>query len=203
MGEKASLGRLKRKAYLAYHQDGIIDLLIGIAILGFGLWLFLDQPIFAYLCLLSFGSYIHIKNLITVPRFGYVRFEESKRETGLAAGVGIGLGLLTLVVVMLYLLGPDRVGFGPITFLRKFHIYVMSGIGAVVMAIFGLWSGIRRLIVYALLLITTLVVTYLLALHGSVALLFTGSTLASVGLVLLIRFVWSSRSGPGQVNHAV
>jgi hypothetical protein len=203
MAEESSLRQLKRRAYLDYHQDGIIDVLIGVAILGFGLWNWLDQPIFAFLCLFCFGSYIQLKNAITVPRFGYVRFQEGKRETGLLIGIGIGLALLALVVGILFLLGPDRVGLAPFTFLRKFHVYVMSSIGAVLMAIFGLWSGIRRLLAYALFLIAALVVTYVLDLDNSVPLLLTGSILMLVGLILMIRFIQGNPIEPEQVNHAV
>jgi hypothetical protein len=203
MTEESSLRQLKRRAYLDYHQDGIIDVLIGVAILGFGLWIRLDQPIFAFLCVFCFGSYFQLKNAITVPRFGYVRFQEGKRETGLLVGLGIGLVLLALVVGILFLLGPDRVGLAPFTFLRKFHVYVMSSIGAVLMAIFGLWSGIRRLLAYALFLIAALVITSVQDLDRSVPLLLTGSVQMLMGLILMIRFIRGNPSEPGQVNHAI
>jgi hypothetical protein len=202
MTEEDSLDKLKHRAYLAYHQDGIIDFLIGIALLGFGLWIYLDQPLFAYLCLICFGSYIQLKNVITVPRFGYVRFQEGKRETGLLIGLGIGLALLALVLVILSLIGPDLLGLAPLTFLRKFHVYVMSSIGAVIMVIFGLWSGIRRLIAYGLLLIAALVIINYLELDRSLPLLLTGTSLAFIGLVMMMRFIRRNPSEPGQVNHA-
>ena len=203
MSEKSALRLLKQRAYLAYHQDGIIDLMIGVAILGFGLWIWLDQPIFALFAFFCFGFYIQLKNAITIPRFGYVRFREAKRESGLIVGIGIGIVLLALVVGLLFLLGSDRIGLAPLTFLRKFHVYVMSSIGAVIMAIFGLWSGIRRLIAYALFLIAVLGITYLQELDGSVPLLLTGSLLMSIGLILLTRFVRENPSEPGQINHAI
>jgi len=203
MTEESSLKQLKRKAYLAYHQDGIIDMLIGVSILGFGLWNWLEQPIFAFLCLFSFGLYIQLKNAITVPRFGYVRFQEGKRETGLLVSLAIGLVLLMIVVGVLFILGPGRVGLAPFTFLRKFHVYVMSSIGAVVMAIFGLWSGIRRLIAYALFLLATLVITYYLELDSSIPLLLAGSSLMLIGLFLMMRFIRGNPTEPGQVNHAI
>jgi len=203
VAEDTSLKQLKHRAYMAYHQDGIIDVLIGVAILGFGLWINLDQPIFAFLYLFSFGVYIRLKNAITVPRFGYVRFQEGKRETRLAVGIGIGLTLLALVVGILFLLGPDRVGLAPYTFLRKFHVYVMSSIGAIIMVIFGLWSGIRRLIAYALFLTVALVITYIQELDRSVPLLLTGSFLMLIGLLLMTRFIRGNPSGPRQVNRAV
>ena len=203
MADEASIRQLKRRAYLSYHQDGIIDLLIGVSILGFGLWNYLDQPIFAFMCLLCFISYIQLKNLITIPRFGYVRFQEGKGETRLLIGIGIGLVLLLLVIGFLYLLGPDRVGLAPFTFLRKFHVYVMSGIGAIVMAMFGLWGGIHRLIAYAVFFIAALVINFFLELNHSIPLLLTGSSLALIGLVLMVRFIRRNPTEAGQVNHAL
>jgi hypothetical protein len=203
MHDGSSLKELKRRAYLAYHQDGILDFIIGVSILGFGLWIYLDQPIFAFFCIFSFSSYIQLKNIITVPRFGYVRFQEGKRETGLLIGIGIGLLLLLLVVGILYMLGPERVGYAPINFLRKFHVYVMSSIGAAVMAIFGLWSGIRRLIAYTLFLLAALVITYFQELHHSLPLLLMGSSLMLIGILLVVRFIRRNPTGPEHVNHVV
>jgi hypothetical protein len=202
MSEDSSLRQLKRRVYLDYHQDGIIDVLIGAAILGFGLWNWLSQPIFAYIILICFGSYIQLKNTITVPRFGYVQFKEGKREIGLLIGIGIGLVLLALVIGILYLLGPDRVGLFPIAFLRKFHVFVMGGIGAVLMTIFGLWGGIRRLIAYALLLVATLAITYWLEINGGIALILTGGCLMLVGLFLMLRFIITNPIPSGEANHA-
>ena len=201
MPANSSLNQLKRKAYLAYHQDGIIDILIGATILGFALWILLDNTIFTFMGLLSFSNYVNLKNTITVPRFGYVRFQETKRQTALAIGLAIGMLLLLLVVGILFLLGPERIALAPVTFLRKFHVYVMSGIGAVVMAIFGLWSGIRRLTAYALVLIAALGVSFLLEVNGGITLLVMGGLVLLAGLALMVRFVRRNPAQPREANH--
>jgi hypothetical protein len=202
MSQEPSIKQLQRKAYLAYHQDGILDVLIGVSILGFGLWIWLEKPIFAYLCVFCFGFYIQLKNTITVPRFGYVRFQEGKREFGLLVVLGIGLVLLAIVIGTLSIFGPERVGLAPFTFLRKFHVYVMSSIGAALMGLFGIWSSVRRLIAYAFFLIGMLAITYLGGFDQGVPLLITGSLLVLIGLLLMIKFLRGNPIGSEQVNHA-
>jgi hypothetical protein len=197
----SSSNQLRRKAYLAYHQDGIIDILIGSTILGFGLWILSDIVIFTFISWLSFSFYISLKNSITIPRFGYVRFHESKRQTALAIGLGIGLLLLLLIVGILFIIGPDRILLTPITFLRKFHVYVMSGIGAVVMAIFGLWSGIRRLTSYALVMIAALVLSIQLEIIGGITLSVMGGLILLIGLALLVRFIRRNPLQRGEANN--
>ena len=76
MNPDMSKNPLRRKAYLAYHQDGIIDILIGATMIGFALWILLGYVLFTFISWLSFGFYVQLKNTITVPRFGYVRFQQ-------------------------------------------------------------------------------------------------------------------------------
>ena len=46
MSQDKELKDLARKAYISYHQDGIIDILLGIGILGFGLMLLTGSVVF-------------------------------------------------------------------------------------------------------------------------------------------------------------
>jgi hypothetical protein len=201
MSTNSSFQQLRRKAYLAYHQDGIIDILIGATILGFALWILLDNIIFTCMAWLSFSFYVTLKNVITIPRFGYVRFQETKRQTVLAIGLGIGLLLLLLLVGILFILGPDRVQLDTSAFLRKFHVYVMSGIGAIVMAIFGLWSGIRRLMAYALVSIVALGLSFQMEISGGITLLVMGGLILLIGMALMVRFIRQNPAQPVEADN--
>jgi hypothetical protein len=88
-------GTLKRKIYFAYHQDGLLDLMAGAVILGFGTFMLTDNVAF-----LMFGWFVTIlypslKKRITVPRFGYVRFD-SERKTLMRGVVVVGIGVLVV-----------------------------------------------------------------------------------------------------------
>lgn len=202
MSTDASIHQLRRKAYLAYHRDGIIDILIGVTILGFGLWLSLNMPIFAFACLLAFSSYVPLKNAITVPRFGFVRFSEEKPESIIVLGIGIGICLLGLAFTILVLLGPDQIGLSPVGFIRKHHPFVMSSIGAVVVTIIGLWRGIHRLVGYGLFLLVTVWLSFWLGLAGSLPLLVVGSAVLIIGVVQLGLFIGKQPNGVSEGNHA-
>jgi len=72
MSQEKQFKDLGRKAYLSYHQDGLIDILIGLGILGFGLMMLTDSVVFNMLAWMPIIFYVPLKNRITVPRFGYV-----------------------------------------------------------------------------------------------------------------------------------
>jgi hypothetical protein len=201
MSMETSIQQLRRKAYLAYHRDGIIDILIGVSILGFGLWQELNIPLFAFACLFAFGMYVPLKNAITVPRFGYVRFSEGKRESSLIVGIALGVCLLGLAFAVLTIIGPDRTGLGAEGFIRKHHPFVMSSIGGVLMAFFGLWGGIHRLVGYALFLLVAVWVSFGLGFAGSLPLLLSGMVMMVTGLVQLVAFLRRYSEGSGEGNH--
>jgi len=70
---------LKRKVYLAYHQDGILDLVAGSVVLGFGTFMLTDNIAFLMAGWFVMTMYVFLKNRITIPRFGYVRIDSQKK----------------------------------------------------------------------------------------------------------------------------
>ena len=72
--------KLERKTYLYYHQDGLLDLIIGAMILGFGLNELTDTAIWGFLAVLSIIAYVPLKNRITFTRLGYVKFNSTFGE---------------------------------------------------------------------------------------------------------------------------
>jgi len=62
-------GPLKRKVYLAYHQDGILDLAAGSVVAGFGLNMLTDNIVFLMFGWLAMMLYFLVKQRVTVPRF--------------------------------------------------------------------------------------------------------------------------------------
>jgi hypothetical protein len=189
MSSDASLNQLKRKAYLAYHQDGIVDILIGATVLGFALWIFFDTIIFTFMAWMGGIVYAGLKNAITIPRFGYVRFDETRTQSTRAIGVGIALILLILVIGVLFFISPDRIPVSMTDFLRKYFAYLLSGLGVLAIAIMGMVSGIRRLLVYAAVMITVLGLSLQMQLNGAFPLLVSGSLILLIGIGLLVNFI--------------
>ena len=96
MSQDKQFKELSRKAYLSYHQDGLIDILIGLGILGFGLMMLTDSIVFNLLAWMPIIFYVPLKNRITVPRFGYVQFS-SERTKKLRSLLVFLVGLLALI----------------------------------------------------------------------------------------------------------
>ena len=83
MGKEPNLKEIERKAYMSYHQDGLLDIFAGLYVLGFGLGIFVDlildfgmgmilMP--AVFVSLALPLWIAAKRRITMPRIGFVNF---------------------------------------------------------------------------------------------------------------------------------
>ena len=97
MSQTPDLKTLAQRAYLSYHQDGIIDLLIGWMAFAFGLLLSFDTPAIALLAWFPLLSYVPIKNVVAVPRLEYVQFGA---EYGLRQRKHLGTILLVGAILL-------------------------------------------------------------------------------------------------------
>lgn len=195
------LKRLNRKAFIAYHRDGIIDILLGCTFFGFGLWLLLDNVLFTFISWLSFGFYGYLKKTITNPRLGYVLFEEDRKQKYFLLGFAIIL-LVLLLFVRFSILNLEPAKFPISGFLRMNHVYIMSSIGAVLLVAIALWRGLYRFVAYGLLLLLMLIVFYLTGIPGMNALFIMGGLVTIIGLVLLITFIWKNPIIADEVESA-
>ena len=199
MSLNSPIERLNRKTFLAYHRDGIIDILVGVTLVGFGLWLLFDNVLFTYFSWLSFGFYSYLKKMITIPRFGYVRFEEDKKQRLLFFGFAVIL-LVLLLVARFYLLETERSNLLISSFLRKNHVYVMSSIGAILLIAFGSWRGVYRFAGYGLLLLMMLIIFFLKGIPGRTALFIMGGLISGIGSILLLTLIQKNPKHPDEVN---
>lgn len=189
MNKELPLDGLRRKAYLAYHHDGILDMLIGATIIGFGLWRISGNIIFSSLSWLGFTIYYGLKRTITIPRFGFVRFSETQRKAQVSIVIGLMILLIMAVGGLQFFSRPDQIPPTVQIFMRKFHEFVMSGVGALSMILFGLLFGIKRLIGYGVFMLATLWIAIQLGWPGGITLFALGCLITLVGFALLIRFM--------------
>ena len=83
MSDKIDLKALERNAYLAYHEDGLLDIGIGavlvwIAIVALTDSDFTDFPYYVWFFIIV-STWTTAKQQITVPRIGYVEFRETRK----------------------------------------------------------------------------------------------------------------------------
>jgi hypothetical protein len=80
--KEPNLKEIEKRAYMSYHQDGLLDIFAGLYILGFGLGIIMDvlwefgfgviMP--AILIATVLPIWIEAKRKITMPRIGFVNF---------------------------------------------------------------------------------------------------------------------------------
>ena len=187
MSQEKDFKKLQQKTYQSYHQDGLIDIIIGLAIIGFGLNMAFDNAVFSFMGWLPIIFYVPFKNRLTVPRIGYVKFSASNKIVfGLVFG---GLLVLLLGVFVFVLSGRNAFSLDLQAWLRQYYMLLFGGVAALCFLGAGLLTGITRLYMYAFLFLLIFAVGTWLNLHPSWYVLFTGSLIEAVGLWMMVRFL--------------
>lgn len=189
MNEKISLKQIERKAYTSYHQDGILDILTGVSILGFAAVVIADMIYLGWMFFfLAISIYASAKKVLTVPRIGFVKFPQQRTKVAIQALVILGvlsnvLGLITFIQV--------ESGSTPLWLLFAIENYmlVIGVFGATLFCIVGYTLRAQRTYAYALLTLIIFVTGHFLYYPLQYYLILLGTLILLFGLALLIRFI--------------
>lgn len=190
MSKRINLKEIERRAYLSYHQDGVIDLGIGLCLLALGSTLVNESSAFASLIWIPIPLLPLLKKHITMPRVGYLRFESRrnpslKRKVVIAAAgvIVIGVAGLGLCAYSGYM-PPELAG------LLGNHLSLIFGLlGAGIFAVKGFWREIDRFYAYSVSTVIAFVAGHLLDIPPSVSVLALGGLISLMGLGMLIRLL--------------
>jgi len=191
MSTTKEFNSLKQKVFLAYHQDGVLDLAAGTVVLGFGLDMLTGNIVFLMLGWLAMMLYFIIKQRITVPRFGYVRFE-SKEKIAAKGMVSVGVGVLVLFLFVALRFFIDRQPTSPEmeAWMQRYHMVPLSamlfGLPALVAA---LYLGLKRFYLYALLAVGLPALGAWINIDTYIPIVSTGLVILTFGVVLLTAFL--------------
>ena len=190
MRDKSGLKGVARQAYLSYHQDGIIDIIVGIGIIGFGLMMLTGSVVFGFLTWMPTLFYVPLKNQITIPRFGYVRFtgeQEQRRKLFMVALIGVmTLSLFTGIVVFMIF---DSWPFSLRELLSEYIMLILSGFFTLAALAAAVFTGLWRFIGYALIGIAITIIGIQLSVPDPYYVILIGIIILLAGLGLLIRFL--------------
>ena len=116
VNKEPNLKEIERKAYMSYHQDGLLDIFAGLYILGFGFGIFIDIVLdFGLGAIIIPGGFIALalpiwfaaKRKITMPRIGFVNF--GIRGGNKLMAIFIGLAVLGLAFALVFPLATSLI----------------------------------------------------------------------------------------------
>lgn len=191
MSTTKEFNSLKQKVFLAYHQDGILDLAAGTVVFGFGLNMLTGNIVFLMAGWMAMMLYFIVKQRITVPRFGYVRFE-SKEKTAAKGMASVGIGVLVLFLFVALRFFLDRQPASPEmeAWMQRYHMVPLSGmLFGLPSLVAALYFGLKRFYLYALLAVGLPALGAWIDVETYIPIVSVGLIILAFGVVLLTAFL--------------
>jgi hypothetical protein len=203
MASSERFGELARRAYLSYHQDGLVDILAGGILLGLALgmrstWF---GPSALWPAVLVGLIYLGLKEWVVIPRVGYAEFRRDPRRESL-------LRIVYPVVVCAFMLGVLLVGDIPPGETPVAPVWLPSRewpglklwmadkpllvLGFTALGLFGLialGTGLRRMVAYAGLGLLLGVAGHIAGVDPYLPVLALDGIILLVGVVVFVRFL--------------
>lgn len=190
MSQESNFKQLERKAFLSYHQDGLLDILISLYLIGFGIFIATGNVVFITIGWLPVMLFIPLKNKITVPRFGYVRFSSPRQSKyRLLLGIVVGVLFLAFFTGMFMFVGSGKMPAAAEAFLKQYDMFMLCSIMSILLIIVGAFIGLSRFYIYAGMLFLSSAVGSYLWLNPAIYLVGVGLIILLNGLLMLVRFI--------------
>jgi len=198
MTKQNTLREIEKKAYMSYHQDGLLDIFVGLYAIAFGLGMIADKILEfgfgaimpAILIAIVLPIWIEAKRKITMPRIGFVKF--GTRGSNKLFALLLGLAVAGLGVFMLFGVFLATGQIGRPWWIEILFQYGMIWIGlgsAVIGSLFAYTMGLKRLYGYGLLTFALFASGHFLSIPFEYLLLAIGSVIIASGAVLLVQFI--------------
>jgi hypothetical protein len=198
MTKQNTLREIEKKAYMSYHQDGLLDIFVGLYAIAFGLGMIADKILEfgfgaimpAILIAIVLPIWIEAKRKITMPRIGFVKF--GARGSNKLFALLLGLAVAGLGVFMLFGVFLATGQIGRPWWIEILFQYGMIWIGlgsAVIGSLFAYTMGLKRLYGYGLLTFALFASGHFLSVPFEYLLLAIGSVIIASGAALLVQFI--------------
>lgn len=198
-----SLKYLEKRAYLSYHDDGLLECLIGLVIVIFAMGMHFDSMSYmsSITPVLGVSVFAMIKKKWVVPRIGHVQFGPTRRQRMKKEHLFfVGFFAATAITGVIVFFGFERMSTELDIFLRRFILLPMGIIGVLGFSAVAYWKEIKRFFVHAGLVTLFVFGGPLLNLHHPVYFGILGSVIMIIGLIVFIRFI---RATPKQMEEAL
>ena len=190
MKQNDQFKELAKKAYLNYHEDGVLDLIMGASCLGIAAFFGTGNIVFNMFSWMPILFFMPLKNRITFPRIGYVKFDTRRGRPAkliLLMTVTIVLGLFVLGTV--FFLNTGRVDPAVRSWIGEHLILILGLLFAVILTMVAFTTSIRRLYAYAGIAAALFIASFVLRLAEFAGFLALGGVVFISGVVRVVRFL--------------
>jgi len=209
MNTRTSLREVEKRTYMSYHQDGLLDIFVGVYVLSFasGILLltltdfstwFVSIP--AIFPAIMVPIWISAKRRITMPRIGYVKFGGSGANKFTA--IFIGLMVAGLGVFMAFSFASSHAWALTLRNLIISNGMIIIGVSAAaISSLFAYTMGLNRLYAYGLLTLVLFSAGHFTTIPFGYFLLTIGLVIIINGFVLLMQFIRKHPLPQGDETH--
>lgn len=188
MNTQQDLKAIRRKAYLANHEDGLIEIGLGTVFLLFGLIQWLGRPQLGGVCWMPALLIAPIKRVITAPRIGMVRF-------GAKGGLfKVKLALILLVLAVIgFIVAASLLHSETLDAWTRRYFAPAFGFSLALFPLAGaVGLGVRRYYGYAVLMVVCFSLLSVWREGLAEVFLVIGGVVTLTGIFVLIRFLRSN-----------
>ena len=188
---------IEKKTYMSYHQDGLIDVFVGVYILLFGSGILLKSVtdfstwfvIPAIFPAIMVPIWISVKKQITMPRIGYVKFRSGGANKLTVIFIGLLVAGLGVFMVFTFV-STTQAWASALRDLIVSYSMIIIGIGAAtISSLFAYTMGLKRLYAYGLLSLVLFLTGHFITIPFEYLLLTIGLAIIINGFVLLMQFI--------------
>jgi len=209
MNTRTSLREVEKRTYMSYHQDGLLDIFVGVYVLSFGFGILLMTVtefstwfvIPAIFPAIMVPIWVSAKKQITMPRIGYVKF--GSRGANKLLAIFIGLMVAGLGVFMAFTFASKSQAWA--LTLRNLIIpngMIIIGISAAaISSLFAYTMGLNRLYAYGILTLVLFLTGHFITIPFGYFLLTIGLVIIINGFVLLMQFIRKHPLLQGDETH--
>ena len=190
MTQNINLKDIEKMVYTSYHQDGILDISLGLLIMLFGIAMYTQLIAFVGLIpILVMGVGYLAKKYITIPRRGYVNFSNARKEKERRKmSFWLVLGIVVFGTVLIGLAKRNILS-GLDSVLQVYPLLALAVIFSLLIITAALMSGTDHLYAYAALVLLVLIPCQSLYASEPHRVIFLGALILLSGLLIFIWFL--------------
>lgn len=201
---------IEKKTYTSYHQDGVLDIFVGVYVLLFGvgilsstvtdfsMW-FIIPGIFPAVMV---PIWISVKKRITMPRIGYVNLGSRGANKLMAIFIGLMVAGLGAFMVVTFASRSQAWALTLRNLIIPNSMIIIGLAAAAISCLFAYTMGLKRLYAYGLVTLALFLTAHVTPIPFEYFLVTIGLVMIINGGVLLGRFIRKYPLAPGDERSA-